>query len=149
MLYGKLVVDFFSTFELLYPNMKIRLRLIRARPIYYRISDNLNVSVQIGDCLLYTRHIALNDDYHKKRLDMLACTPVELNYLETLAKTFIIRTRQNQFFQENILNKPSVRRIAIVKITNSAFTGSYIENPFWYPYFDLRQKSLSEEVSQL
>ena len=31
MLYGKLGVDFFSTSELLYPNMKIRLRLIRAR----------------------------------------------------------------------------------------------------------------------
>ena len=22
--------------------------------------------------------------------------------------------------------------------TNSAFTGSYIENPFWYQHFDLR-----------
>ena len=32
MLYGKLGVDFFSTSELLYPNMKNRLRLIRARP---------------------------------------------------------------------------------------------------------------------
>ena len=32
MLYGKLGIDFFSTSELLYPNMKIRLRLIRARP---------------------------------------------------------------------------------------------------------------------
>ena len=31
-LYGKLGIDFFSTSELLYPNMKIRLRLIRARP---------------------------------------------------------------------------------------------------------------------
>ena len=32
MLYGKLGIDFFSTSELLYPNMKIRLRLLRARP---------------------------------------------------------------------------------------------------------------------
>ena len=32
MLYGKLGIDFLSTSELLYPNMKIRLRLIRARP---------------------------------------------------------------------------------------------------------------------
>ena len=30
MLYGKLGIDFFSTSELLYPSMKIRLRLIRA-----------------------------------------------------------------------------------------------------------------------
>ena len=139
MLYVKLGVDFFSTFELLYPNMKVRLRLIRARPNFYMISDNPNVSLGIVDCSLYTRRIALKDDYHKKRMDMLAYTPVEFNYLETLAKTFIIPARQNQFFQENIFNNAPVRRIAIAMNTNSAFTGSYTENRFWYQQFDLRQ----------
>ena len=93
MLYGKLGIDFFSTSELLYPNMKIRLRLIRARPNSNLISDNPNVSLGIVDCSLYTRRIALNDEYHKKRVDMLAYAPVEYNYLETLAKTFIIPAR--------------------------------------------------------
>ena len=77
MLYGKLGIDFFSTSELLYPNMKIRLRLIRARPNFYMISDNPNVSLGIVDSSLYTRRIALKDDYHKKRMDMLAYAPVE------------------------------------------------------------------------
>ena len=72
MLYGKLGVDFFSTSELLYPNMKIRLRLIRAKPNFYMISDNPNVSLGIVDCSLYNRRIALKDDYHKKRMEMLA-----------------------------------------------------------------------------
>ena len=79
MLYGKLGVDFFSTSELLYPNMKIRLRLIRARPNFYLISDNHNVSLGIVDCSLYTRRIAPKDDYHKKRMDMLAYTSVDFN----------------------------------------------------------------------
>ena len=52
MLYGNVGVDFFSTSELLYPNMKIRLRLIRARPNFYMISDNPNVSLGIVDCSL-------------------------------------------------------------------------------------------------
>ena len=95
MLYGKLGVDFFSTSELLYPNMKVSLRLIRARPNFYMISDNPNVSLGIVDCSLYARRIALKDDYHKERMDMLAYTPVEFNYLETLATTFIIPARQN------------------------------------------------------
>ena len=90
MLYGKLCVDFFSTSELLYPDMKIRLRLIRARLNSTMISNNPNVSPRIVDCSLYTRHIALKFDYHKKRMDLLAYTPVEFNYLETLARTFII-----------------------------------------------------------
>ena len=77
MLYGKLRVDSFSTFELLYSNMKIRLRLIRARPNFYMISDNPNVSLGSVDCSFYTRRIALKDEYHKKRMDMLAYAPVE------------------------------------------------------------------------
>ena len=139
MLYGKLRIDFFSTSELLYPNMKIRLRLIRARPNFYMISDNPNVSLGIVDCSLYTRRIALKDDYHKKRMDMLAYAPVEYNYLETLAKTFIIPARQNQFIQEKNFNNAFISRIAIAMNTNSAFTGSFTENPFWCQKFDLRQ----------
>ena len=47
MFYGILGVDFFSTSEFLHPNMKIRLRLIRARPNFYMTSD---VSLGIVDC---------------------------------------------------------------------------------------------------
>ena len=70
---------------------------------------------------------------------MLAYAPVEYNFLEVLAKTFIIPARQNQFIQENIFNNAPIRRIAIAMNTNSAFTGSFTENPFWYQQFDLRQ----------
>ena len=149
MLYGKSGVDFFSTSELLYPNLKIRLRLIRARPNFYMISDNPIVSLGIVDCSLYTRRIALKDDYSKKRMDMLAYTPVETNYLDTLAKTFIIPRRQNQFIQENIFNNAPVLRIAIAMNTNSAFTGSYIENPFWYQQFELGQNRILRGGQQI
>ena len=130
MLYGKLGVDFFSTSELLHPNMKTRLRLIGARPNFYIISDNPNFSLGIVDYSFYTRRIALKDYYHKNRMDMLAYTPMEFNHLETLAETFIMPGRQNQLIQEVIFNNAPVRRIAIARNTNSASTGSYIENPF-------------------
>ena len=97
MLYSKLGIDLFSTSELLYPIMKIRLRLIRARPKFYMIGDNPNVSLGVVGCSLYTRRIALKDNYHKKRMDMLAYAPVEYIYFETLEKTFIKPARQNQF----------------------------------------------------
>ena len=139
MLLGKLGIDFFSTSELPYPNMKIRLRLIRARSNFSMISDNPNVSLWIVDCSFYTRRIALKDDYHTRRMDMLAYAPVEYNFLETLANTFIISATQNQFIQENIFNNAPIRRVAIAMNTKSAFTGSFTENPFWYQQFDLRQ----------
>ena len=132
MFYGKLGIDFFSTSELLYPNTKFRLRLIRAKPNFYMISDNPNVSLGNVDCSLYTGRIALKDGYHKKRMDILAYAPVEYKYLETLAKTFIIPARQNQFIQENIFNNAPNRLIAIAMNTNSAFTGSFTESPYSY-----------------
>ena len=71
MLYGNLEVVFFSTSQLLYPNMKSRLRLIRATPNFYRNIQNPYVRHGIIHCSLYTHRIALKDEYHKKRIDML------------------------------------------------------------------------------
>ena len=64
-LYGKLGVEFFSTSEMLYPDLKNRLRLIRAGPGFYMISDNPIVSLRFVDCSLYTGRIAPKVDYHK------------------------------------------------------------------------------------
>ena len=65
MLYGENEVDFFSTSEMLYPNVEVRLRLIRARSNFYVISDNPNVSLGVVKCSIYTRRIALKEGYHK------------------------------------------------------------------------------------
>ena len=119
--------------------MKNGLRLIGARPIFYMIGGNPNFSLGIVVCSLYTRRIALKDHYHKKRMVMLAYTAVQFNYLNTLAQIFIITARQNQFIREINFNNAPVRRDAIARNTNSAFTGSYTDNPFWYQQFDLRQ----------
>ena len=149
MLYGKLGVDFFSTSELLYPNMKIRLRLIRTRPNFYMVSDNPNVSLRIVDCSLYTRRIALKDDNQKKRMDMLVNTPVEFNFLETRAKTFIIPARQNQFIQEKILNNAPVRRLLLqgIQILHSLDLIPKIHSGINNLISD--KLEYSEEVSQL
>ena len=138
-LYGKLGVDFSSTSELRYANIKNRLRLIRARHNVYMASDNHTVSLEIVDCSLYIRRIALRDDFHKKRQDRFAYTPVEFNYPEIPAKTFITPARQNHFIQKNVFNNAPVRRIAFPMNTNTAFTRSYTENPVWYQQFDLTQ----------
>ena len=138
MLYGKLGLDFFTNSELLYPIMKVRIRLNRARPNFYMVSENPIVSLGIVDCSLYTWQVMLKEDYHKRRMSQLAYSPVEYNYMETLTKTFIIPARQNQCIQENKFNNSPICRIAISMNSNSAFTGSSAENPFWYQQFNLR-----------
>ena len=103
------------------------------------ISDNRNVSLGVVDFSLYTRRNALKVGYHKKKTDMLAYIPVGDIYAESLAITFIIPARQNQYIQENVSNSAPICRKAFAMITNSAFTGSYTKNPFWYQQFDCRQ----------
>ena len=135
---GKLGIAFLTTTsELLHPNMKVRIRLIRTRLNFYMISENPNVSLGIVDCSLYTRRVMLKEDYHKK-VSQLAYAPDEYNYMETLAKTLIIPARQNQFIQEMIFNNAPIRRIAIAINSNSAFTGFFAANSFSYQQFDLR-----------
>ena len=138
MWYDKLSIDFFTTSEILYPNMKVRIRLIRARPNFYMISENPNVTLGFVDCSLYTRRVMLKEDYHKMRLSQLAYAPTECNYMQTLAKTYIVLERQNQFIQENISNNAPIRRIAIAMNSNSSFTSSFPKSPFWYQQFNLR-----------
>ena len=103
-LYGELGINFVTTSELLYPNMKVRIRLIRARSNFYMISENPNVSLGIVDSSLYTGCVMLKENYERKRMSQLAYVPVHYSYMETLAKTFIIPARQNHFIQKNKFN---------------------------------------------
>ena len=59
--------------------------------------------------------------------------------METIARTFIIPSRQNQFIHENVFNNAPIRRIAVAMNTNSAVVGSFHENPFNYQQFHLRE----------
>ena len=61
-------------------------------------------------------------------MDKLAYTPEDCNYLETLAKTFVIHVTQNQFIPENIFGDAPLHLIATAMITSSAFSGWYTGN---------------------
>ena len=58
--------------------------------------------------------------------------------METIARSFIIPSVQNQFIQENVFSNAPIRRVAIAMNTNSAFTGHFQESPFHYRKFGLR-----------
>ena len=56
-LYGRVAIDLFTCEKLLLPKTKFRIKLIRARPNFYMLSDNPIVSLKIVDCSLFTRRI--------------------------------------------------------------------------------------------
>ena len=70
---------------------------------------------------------------------MLAYKPVDYNHLETLAETFVIPARGNQFLQKKHFHKAQVCRIAIGMKKKSAFNGPCTGNSYCYQHFNLRQ----------
>ena len=133
-LYGRLAIDLLTCEKLILPKTKVRIKLIRARPNFYMLSDNPNVSLKIVDCSLFTKRILVAEPNHQHLQCNLEREPAHYNYMETIARTFIIPSRQNQFIQENVF-----RRIAVAMNTNSAVAGSFHKNPFNYQQFHLRE----------
>ena len=131
LLYDKLGVYIFSLSDLRYPNMKVRLQVLRTQPKFYFISENPNASVRIVDCSLCSR-FALNDDYHEKSTDMVAYTHVEYKFWRFWRWRLSSFPDKYQFIQENVSGNVPVRRIAPAMNKNSAFSGSLAENPSWY-----------------
>ena len=93
------------------------------------INDNSYLNIKNIDFSIYTQRIALNDNYHKKRMDPLAYTIVEFDKSETQTKTSIHPDTQNQFIEQRILSNAPVSRNANAINTISVFSDSYPKNP--------------------
>ena len=61
------------------------------------------------------------------------------NFMETIARTFISPSGQNQFIQENVFNIAPIRRVAIAMNTNSVFVRHFQSNLSHYKIFGLRE----------
>ena len=59
--------------------------------------------------------------------------------METIARTFIIPSRQNQFIQKNDFNNAPIRKTAVAMNANSAVAGSFQGKLFNYQQFLLRE----------
>ena len=118
---------------------KVRIKPIRARPNFYMLCYNPNVILKIVDCSLFTRRILVAEANHQYLHWNLESKPAHYNYMETIARTFVIPSRQNHFIQENVFNNAPIRKIVVAMNTNSAVAGSLHENPFNYQQFHLRE----------
>ena len=59
------------------------------------LSDNPKISLKNVDCSLFTRRILLVEPNHQYFQWKLEREPAQYNYMETIARTFIIPSRQN------------------------------------------------------
>ena len=68
------------------------------------LPDNPNVSLKNVECSLFTRRILVAQPNHQYLLWNLERETAQYNHMETIARTFIIPSGQNQFLQGNIFN---------------------------------------------
>ena len=87
-LFEKIRIDPFYASDLLYPIMKVKLQLTRARPDFSMISDNPNVSFGVVDCSIYTRRIALKDVSPKKKNRQVCTNSCGVQLLGNSSKDF-------------------------------------------------------------
>ena len=64
-LYGRLAIDLFTCEKLLLRKTELRIKLIRARPNFYMLSNNPKVNLKIVDCSLFTRRILVAEPNHQ------------------------------------------------------------------------------------
>ena len=103
------------------------------------ISYNPHVSLKVLDCSLFTRGVVVDEVYHQTIKYQLTNQSACYHFMQTIARTFITPSGQNQFIQEKDFNNAPIRRVAIAMNTNSAFTGHFQENTFHYQKFGLRE----------
>ena len=132
LLHGRLANDMFTCEKKLLPKTKVRIKLC----------ENPIVCLKIVDCSPFMRRILVAEPNHQNLQWNLESEPAHYNNMETIARIFIIPSRQNQFIQENVFNKTPIRRIAVAMNTNSAVVGSFHENSFNYQQFHLRDLNL-------
>ena len=156
-LYGKMAINFFSASEL--PNQNMNTGYVintgyvvdtgYVQPIFHKISHNSNASLGIVDCSVYTRLFALTDNYHQKRMELFAYTPVDCNCLEISAKPFIIFARENQFNQENFLTMLQFVELPLQSIQTLHALDRILKIHFRIFHLSADFLEFLEEVSQL
>ena len=95
-------------------------------------------AIILGACL-FTRQVAISDNWMRSFKSRLLREPAIFYYKEDFPKTFIIPAGQNQFIQEKIFSNKPIRMIDIAMNLNNEFSGTYNTNPFHVRKFVLRQ----------
>ena len=83
--YERLAIDLFTGEKLLLPYTKIRIKLSRASPNFYMLSDNPNVSLNTVVCSLFTRKTLVAEPNHRYFQGNLDRKPAQYNCMETIA----------------------------------------------------------------
>ena len=95
-------------------------------------ADAKNYEITLSQANLYVRKMTVSDHAFTAIEKTLTKTPAIYHYTEVLPKTCLIPQGSRSWSKEDLFSKEPIRRFALALISNQAFLGSKLTNPFHY-----------------
>jgi hypothetical protein len=132
--------DFMQVTHLLPPGVKFGLKLTRGKDEFALMSDNGflgNYKVHLQQLRMFINLVDAHESVTKLIMDQWLKTPIVLPLNRTEVKHFIVTAGAVQKDISHMFHGAIPKQVLIAFVTQSAFTGSYAENPFKLDHFDL------------
>jgi len=139
-MYGRLHADICNVPKLIVNGVKMQIKLTKAKPAFYLLSnkENSKVYFKVLLALLYVKRIRPSADIitaHYKNL--LEGYPVRYNLTRIELKTFTFTAGSQSLSMNNAVLGRLPKRLIITIVKNTYFLGSMTSNPFNFRHYDL------------
>jgi hypothetical protein len=132
-------IDLKSTTKYLINGVEMVVKLIQSKPEFCVMSatDNPNIELKIEEAELFVRKVKISPSVLVGHARALALGTAKYPITRVEVKTVTIPTGVQNKTIEGIFTGQLPKKIIVGFIKNSAFNGSYTENPFDFKHFDL------------
>ena len=142
-LIGKLHCDIFNSDRYLINNVSMNLKLIPSRSEFCLMGNETgNYSVSVDSAILLVRKAQINPSVMLGHAMALEKTTAKYPIKRVVVKQHTIGLGVSSKVISNISHSSLPSRVVIGMVTNSAYDGSYILNPFNFRHFNLSKLNL-------
>ena len=124
---------------------------MRSKPEFALIydADAKNYKITLSQANLYVRKMTVSDQLFNAIEKTLTKTLALYRYTEVLPKTYLIPQGSRSWSKQDIFSKEPIRRFALALISNQAFLGSQLTNPFHHQRHDLSEVTVNRMGSPI
>lgn len=146
---GPIHADLFNQPRFLLNNVELRIKLTRNRDAFMIMSPTRSERFVILDATLYVRKVKLSPSVLLAHASALESAPARYPITRVDVKTETITQGVQSKSIPNLHIGQVPKRIVIGFVTNTAFNGSYTENPFNFQHFNLSYLALYVDSQQI
>ncbi|KAJ8018759.1 hypothetical protein HOLleu_43082 [Holothuria leucospilota] len=134
---GPVHSDIFFQDKYLLNGVDMKLKLIRSKDTFCLMSDDVDVEykVVVKEASLFVRKVKLNPGVTLAHARALEKATAKYPIRRVVTKVFSVPTGNMSFVQDHIFLGQLPKRLIVGCVRNTAFNGSYQQNPFNFDHF--------------